>query len=255
MNIDERLKRIEKALGIEDPKLTTRIAVVQDRSASMGPLADATIGGFNEYVETLKQDDSDEAYLTLIQFNDAYNVVYDAKPVAKVPKLTQVGYRPSGMTALYDAVGRAIDELSAHDGGNSRKLVVIMTDGQENSSREYDFKQVKGMIEKYQESGDWTFVFLGAGVDEFQGQKLGILRGNTMGYGHDSHSHSVAYDGLSTATSGLRSGSSMSSQAFIEDMGGGTATAITGSGTPDVNLWVPGQDDDDDDKEEGAPVG
>lgn len=235
-SIEDRLDRVEEALF--GTKMHTSIAVIQDKSHSMTKLRDSTINGFNEYVSSLKDDKSDDASLTLIQFDTSYNVRYANKPVARVADLNVDTYVPDGMTALYDAIGRAINELSRSDGSHERKLVVIMTDGQENASREYDFDKIKALIEKKQESGNWTFVFLGAGIDEFSGRKLGIPTGNVMSYDSTPHMHTNTYSGLASATGSLRGSTSAQSKNFTSSM--------TPDSTERDDLWTPGKEADDD---------
>lgn len=213
-SIDKRLERIEEKLGI-DTKKTTRIAVVQDKSSSMGLRQDATISGFNEYVSDLVKDDSDEAFLTLIQFDTRYRVELEDVPVAKVPELDKDSYMPNGMTALYDAVGRAINELKRNLNDGDRALVVIMTDGQENSSREFSATQIRELIKDCENEGNWTFVYLGAGKEAWSGgMNLGIKQDQHVLYGGDAQSHKASYAGLSAGTRMLRSSSSMSHAAL-----------------------------------------
>lgn len=202
LTIEDRLSALEAKVGM---KKTTRIAVVQDKSSSMGARQEATISGYNEYVEDLKKDDSDEAFLTLIQFDTVYRVVENGVNVKDAITLDRDSYFPNGMTALFDAVGRAINELKRDLKKDERALVVIMTDGQENSSREFTSDQISKMIKDCENEGNWTFVFLGAGQDSWiSGNLLGLNRQQTVLYGEDAFSHGSAYTGLSTATSCLR---------------------------------------------------
>lgn len=251
-SMNERLEALEKAVfGEDDKKYVTQIAVVQDRSTSMRPLIDSTISGFNEYVESLQKDDSDEAYLTLIQFDTFYETVYSNKPIADVPKLDRNSYQVRGMTALYDAVGRAITELPRMgQSGLTRYLVVVMTDGDENSSREFSGKEVKALIEEKEATGDWTFVFLGAGVEKWVGHELGIRDANTFSYARTAPAHAQTYTGMATATSALRSSAGGQSLNFVADMDSPTTTSNS-SGS--VTLTPISKDDDEDD--EGTLVG
>lgn len=212
--IEERLAAIEAKLGTTQ---TTRVLVIQDRSGSMEDRITETISGYNEYVKTLKDDDSDEAFLTLVQFDDRYEVKEDNTPVSKVEDLSESTYVPRGMTALLDAVGRGVTTLKDKLGKNERALVVIMTDGIENYSKEWTRTKVTELIRSCEDIGRWTFVFLGAGQDAWQGgDLLGLRRAQTVHYGEDAHSHGIAYASLGTMTSQLR---------------GGVAPAMANSGT------------------------
>jgi hypothetical protein len=153
-----------------------QITVVLDRSGSMGVVRDETIKGFNEFVDGQKFAVG-EANLTLVQFDieNAYEVLFDSRPIKDVPKLTAETYVPRGGTPLNDAVGRAIDALGAKLGGVSESerpgkvIFVIVTDGQENSSKEYTAARVKDMVKHQKENYNWQFVFLGANLEAFQG--------------------------------------------------------------------------------------
>ncbi len=231
--VKKRLDRIEKELGLKSKKTqTTRILVVQDRSGSMQSRVKETISGFNEYVDDLAQDNSDEAFLTLVQFDDEYLVTEEDTPVAKVKSLNEDTFVPRGMTALLDAVGRGITDLKKRMNDDDRALVVIMTDGGENSSSEYTRDQIQKMIRDCEKEGNWTFVFLGAGTDSWSGgSMLGLRRNQGVFYGADSHSHGVAYKGLAATTTSLRSGTSMSSV----DPGLATASVMSSLGA-DVQI-------------------
>ena len=88
-------------------------------------------------------------------------------------------YRPNALTPLYDAIGRTIRNLESKKGS---KLVVIQTDGYENSSKEFSQKGIFDLISEKKKEG-WTFAFLGADIDSWKiGQQLGLDRGNVMNY-------------------------------------------------------------------------
>lgn len=252
--IEQRVAALEKQLGTK--KRTTRIVVVQDDSTSMGDRTDATINGFNEYVTDLATDDSDKAYLTLVQFNTRYKVVYKNKNVKRAPKLNRDTYHPNGMTALYDAVGRAINDLKNTLEDDERALVVIMTDGMENSSREFTQQNIQKMIRDCEEEGNWTFVFLGAGPDSWTGGRLlGINASQVINYGTDQHSHSVGYSGLAAATRGMRSGTASSAPQFgaavMDSMSEEGATVVPKQSSGEqLPLWTPGSKNGDDDGSE-----
>jgi hypothetical protein len=169
---------------------TAKIAVVLDRSGSMQRIRDATIAGFNEFVagQRLAQG---KATLLLAQFDHEYQVDYD-KPVADVPDLNADTYVPRGNTALLDAIGRTINELGASLSAMreadrpSKVVVVIITDGEENASREFERDKICEMVTHQREVYQWEFIFLGANLDAFsEGPKLGILAAASMQYSAD----------------------------------------------------------------------
>ena len=145
-----------------------------------------------------------------MQFDDRYEVKEDNTPVARVEGLSESTYVPRGMTALLDAVGRGVTDLKGKLRSNERALVVIMTDGIENYSKEYTKQRVTELIRSCEDTGRWTFVFLGAGQDSWQGgQMLGLRRAQTVHYGEDAHTHGLTYSSLGAMTSQLRGGKNL----------------------------------------------
>jgi uncharacterized protein YegL len=242
---------VEKLKARLEGTRTTRILVVQDKSGSMGDRRKETISGFNEYLEGLQEDKSDKAYLTLIQFDTSSKTVYEAMPVDKVEPLSNRTYVPMGGTALLDAVGQGLTSLERQMNEGDRALVVIMTDGEENSSWNWSRSKVQSKISELEEEDRYTFVFMGAGKNAWTGgDMLGLRRQQSVFYGESAHTHSLAYAGLSGMTSGLRGGTQMKNEASgtvtsaaIADLGG----EVEQEPTP---LWTPGSEDkqDKDDK-------
>ena len=178
----------------------TDITFILDRSGSMQSIKDDTIGGFNEFLDSQKKLPG-ECTLSLVQFDDKYEVVYENKPISKAPKLK---LEPHGMTALLDAVGRTInnvgERLSALDEDKrpDSVLMVIITDGQENSSREFNNQQIKDMIEHQTNVYNWTFVYIGANQDAFNtGTSMGIAGANTMTYAANAVGTRAFYSSIS----------------------------------------------------------
>jgi hypothetical protein len=160
---------------------TLAVHMVLDRSGSMQFCRDDTIGAFNTYVETLAKE-TPNAVLTLTLFDtQAIEDVYTAKPITKVEKLTSDTFIPRASTPLYDAVGRSIGSLSAVKA--DRKALVILTDGQENASREWTADKVKALLTEKQEKDGWLVIYLGANQDAFaEGNRFGTRSANTMPY-------------------------------------------------------------------------
>lgn len=147
----------------------TDIMLVVDRSGSMEAIRQDAMGGVNRFILD-QAEKPGEAVLTLVQFDTEYEFVHRAKPIKGVPEYVLT---PRGGTALLDAVGRAINEtgerLAAMPEANRPGLVVfvVMTDGEENSSREFRKSQIKEKISHQQDKYGWQFVFLGANQDAF----------------------------------------------------------------------------------------
>lgn len=139
------------------------VAVVLDRSGSMASIADDMVGGFNTFLAEQRSKPG-QCAVTLVQFDgqDPFEVLVDGMPLAEVTDLDRSRYVPRGNTPLLDAVGRMIAHvdarLAAHP--DEDQVVLIITDGFENASREFGYAQVADLIARREEAG-WSFVFLG----------------------------------------------------------------------------------------------
>ena len=163
----------------------TDITIIVDRSGSMESIKTDAEGGIRTFVAD-QQKQPGEATLSLIQFDTVYEEVYTAKPINDVPDYTLV---PRGGTAYLDALGRAIvmagERMKAIPEGQRPGLVVmvVVTDGEENSSKEYTHAKIKEMIQHQQDVYKWQFTFLAAGMDAFkEGQALGINAAGVCGF-------------------------------------------------------------------------
>ena len=151
---------------------STRIAIILDRSGSMQSVREATIAGFNTFIRSQREQPG-EVTVKLVQFDDQYEVVFD-KPLAAVPELTQDLFVPRGMTALFDAQGRTIvalgEELAALPESErpSRVIVMTLTDGLENASKQYGVTQIAALTQHQTDVYKWDFIFLGANQDAVQ---------------------------------------------------------------------------------------
>lgn len=188
----------------------TDITVVLDRSGSMAAVADDTIGGFNQFLLDQKRAPG-EGVLTLVQFDNEYEFVHTAKPLEEVPPLSSATFIPRGSTALLDAISRAIgqthERLAKMDESDRPGTVifVILTDGQENSSREATVDNVFARITEQQEKRGWKFIFLGANQDAIKsGARLGIGAGSSLTYAHTPRGSRDAFASTSRSVARLR---------------------------------------------------
>jgi hypothetical protein len=163
----------------------TLIAALLDRSGSMESIKSDTEGGFNALIASQRTEPG-EATVTLAQFDTEYEVVYANRPIADVPPLE---LKPRSMTALYDALGRLITdvgaELAARDVADrpGHVIVVVMTDGLENSSAEWTTESVNAAIKRQESEFSWYFVFLGANMDAVAvGAQLGFSADRSLTY-------------------------------------------------------------------------
>jgi hypothetical protein len=150
----------------------TRIAIVLDRSGSMESCKESTVSGFNEFIRT-QQELPGEAMVKLVQFDDRYETVFDMN-LKLCPELNQNTFVPRGSTALLDAQGRTIVELGRElaalpeNERPSKVIVVTLTDGLENASKEYNLERIGELIREQRDKYNWDFVFLGANQDAIQ---------------------------------------------------------------------------------------
>lgn len=169
----------------------THIVCILDRSGSMSGIINASISGFNEFLGKQKAL-PDKATITVALFDDQYEILYDNVDIKKAELLNGEVWKPRGMTALYDAIGKTINTERAKldklgDEAPSKVLVCIVTDGLENASEEYKGDEGRKLIVKLIrecETKDWNFLYLAANQDAFAvGSTFGISRGNTITYG------------------------------------------------------------------------
>jgi hypothetical protein len=148
----------------------TEIAYILDRSGSMQPMQEPAVAAFNDFIKS-QLDVPGAARLTLVQFDDAYEVPVPATPIQDVPQLTAATYTPRGRTALLDAIGRTIKETDLRitalpDVDKPGKVILaIFTDGEENASQEYTLKHIGDLIRLYRDQKGWEFLFLAANQD------------------------------------------------------------------------------------------
>ena len=146
------------------------VSFLLDETGSMHSIKEDTIGGFNEYVDTLKKDGDDIAF-SLVSFNsNGTKSRYAAESIDAMPPLTDDNYRPAAMTPLIDAsvkIIKATAKAVKKRKDNPLVLVVIQTDGHENCSRKHTAAELAALVKEKTEAG-WEFVFLGAGLDAFE---------------------------------------------------------------------------------------
>ena len=208
-------------------KADTIISVVLDMSGSMSHLAAATREGLNTYLNEQREGD-DKVLVNVTVFDSEYdwnharehkpriNTIFNLTPIEDVPQITAEHYRPDGGTPLYDAIGVVVERTEeALDGvrGNPDVLLVIITDGDNNTSTRFTREDIKALIEKKQGQG-WTPVYLGANQDAWSvSEGLGIARGSAKTYSANvAGVRDQVFKDLGTRTHAHR----MSKKAFYE---------------------------------------
>ena len=151
--------------------MKTRIhnLIILDESGSMESIKRAAINGMNETVQSIrdaqKKHDDQEHIVSLVSFNSSeIKGIYDCVPVAEVKELTDKEYVPDCCTPLYDAMGLSLNHLRAKVNDEDKVLVTIITDGEENSSSEYNSAAIKALVDSLKEKG-WVFAYIGANQD------------------------------------------------------------------------------------------
>lgn len=194
----------------------THICVVLDRSGSMESIREDTIGGFNAFVEQQKKA-SGTATLTLVQFDtqNPFEVVHSFTPIADVPGLTRDTFVPRASTPLFDAIGQTINHTEQGIAQMTdfcrpdTVIIAVITDGQENSSREFRHADILRMIEAKQKLLNWKYVFLSADLGAVQqAVQTGIAPQHTMGFAANSHGVNQAWNTLSDKLTDVRAGQS-----------------------------------------------
>jgi hypothetical protein len=178
----------------------------------MSSCQDATIKGFNDFLAQQK-DVPGEVLLTLVQFDDEYEIVYSNTKLQDAPLLDSKAFQPRGTTALLDAMGKTIVKLGeqldamAEDERPSKVIMAILTDGYENASKEYNSNQVFDLIKKYEADKGWSFVFIGANQDAIaSAAQYGISGNSSMSYTSDDKGTQHMYKCFSQAVACCRSG-------------------------------------------------
>lgn len=186
----------------------TYIAVILDRSGSMAWIKDATKEGLDVFIETQKQTPGD-ALFTLVQFDDRYEVHAWEKKLSDV----KYEYNPRGGTALLDAIGKTINDVGAslaarsEDNRPAKVMLVVVTDGEENASREFTHEKVFEMITHQRDTYSWEFVFLGANQDAIKaGTALGIHAQSSMTYSSNDVGTRAAFATLGETSTNFRGG-------------------------------------------------
>ena len=171
-------------------KELTEIIFILDESGSMGSVRNDVVGGFNTFVKDQKELPG-EAILTLVKFDTDYTKLHEGALLENVNDLNNETYRPGGMTALLDAVGKTINEVvSRHatldkDEVPAKTIMVVFTDGEENSSQEFRKLADIAKMVKERENAKWEILFMGADIDAWgEGRSMGFSKSRGVRKAH-----------------------------------------------------------------------
>jgi uncharacterized protein YegL len=189
----------------------TELVFILDRSGSMSGLESDTIGGYNSLLSKQRMEEG-IAIVTTVLFDDKFELLHDRLDIKGVSDITDKDYFVRGSTALLDAIGKTINKI-----GNVQKytkpemradkvLVIITTDGMENSSVEYSYDHIKMMIDRQKTQYGWEFIFLGANIDALAtAQRFGIDASRAANYHADTVGTHLNYSTLNKTVSKFRS--------------------------------------------------
>jgi uncharacterized protein YegL len=176
----------------------------------MHTLTKSTIDGYREFLEAQRKEPGD-ANVTCILFNQNYSILYEGVDLKSAPTLDD-RYSADGMTAMNDAIGKAIDTTGARlatmneNDRPGKVLFVIITDGEENASHEYSYNRIAEMIKHQREVYNWEFMFLGANIDvQKTASMMNIPVANTIAYAATITGTTDMYAAMNHATMSYRS--------------------------------------------------
>lgn len=145
--------------------------IILDESGSMESIKNTIIKGFNELVQTIhgieKQFPEQEHFISFVTFNSlGTKFIHLVDPAGKLSQIDDRKYCPNACTPLFDAMGFALVTLkqALTDKSNYNVLVTVLTDGEENNSKEYSVNAIKAMVEELKQE-NWTFTYIGTDHD------------------------------------------------------------------------------------------
>ncbi len=193
----------------------TEMIFIMDRSGSMQSLVSDTIGGYNSMIDKQRNEDG-EASVTTVLFDDKYDILFENTDIKKVPELTDKEYYARGMTALLDAIGKTINQVAARHSNSvdsavpAKTVVVIITDGMENASKEYNLSTIKSMVEKQKNEFGWEFVFMGANIDAISvAGSMGIDASRAANYHADGVGTAINFMAVGKMFTSVRKGNNV----------------------------------------------
>ena len=191
-------------------KNLTELVFILDKSGSMSGLEKDTIGGFNSLLDQQRKVDG-ECVITTVLFDNRYELLHDRIDIRAVQPITGKEYFVGGSTALLDAIGKTIHKIGAvqknttEDYRAEKVMFVIITDGEENASRNYSSMQIREMIQRQKERYDWEFIFLGANIDAVEtAGRFGIDADRAVDYVPDGEGTELNYRMMSETVATFR---------------------------------------------------
>jgi uncharacterized protein YegL len=200
----------------------TELVFILDKSGSMGGVESDTIGGYNSMLAKQQAVEGD-ALVTTVLFDNNHELLHDRIDIKAVSPITEREYQVGGSTALLDAIGRTIHKIgnaqknTAEDYRAEKVMFVIITDGEENASREYTSDKVKAQIERQKSRYGWEFIFLGANIDAVEtAGRFGIAPDRAVDYLADSEGTELNFKVMSAAVASFREVGAVDEACFEE---------------------------------------
>lgn len=185
---------------------------IMDRSGSMMGSEKDTIGGFNSFIQKEMKNGSNTKVTTIL-FDHEYEMLYKRKPIHQVGELTENEYWVRGSTALLDAIGKTINTLDKEI--DNKTLVVIMTDGYENASREYSKEQIKNLINNH----NWEFIYIGADIDSYtEAAKFGFKKSRIANNHKSAKGYEEAFTSVQFARDAMLCNESLDDEEWKESL-------------------------------------
>lgn len=215
---------------MSDNKTRVMVNFIQDRSGSMQATWDETLNGFKVFVENLKKgavEDNIDYLFSLTTFDTLIECPVAATEIGSVDTGALASHGPRGMTALYDAVGATLKKTEDNGIKADKYIVVIVTDGHENSSREWNKDTLQKAIESRLAAGNWTFTYLGTQPETWgDAGKIGVHSGASATY--QAHRAMAAYSVTADAARELSRSKSMGSREMLRSFSPVAARASAG---------------------------
>lgn len=231
------------AKKIKVKKLKNYVTLILDKSGSMDALKKEVVGGFNQQLTTIREENEKHGMKSLVSLVTFDNIVLKPtvwlEDVDKVAQLTPEDYIPNGMTAMLDAVGTTVQKLlklSDANDENTSFLVIVISDGQENNSKEYTGEKIAELVSSCEKTSRWTFSYIGANQNLADVSKqLHININNMMVFDANAAGYNKMSSGLASATAG-----------YYRSRAAG-ATAVNNLFDPDADAKVKLKDSNDKD--------
>jgi hypothetical protein len=168
-------------------KTTTHYVLIMDASGSMSNARKETLNAINEQIENCRiisrEMEGQSIRISLSLFNSNVQKIYANQEPQRTYLLHVNDYRPDGYTALLDAVGMSIKDTEAIIKPGDDVIMLILTDGQENASQFFTFRQIAQEIERLKATEKWTFSFMGADIDAWDlASRLNIERNEVVSF-------------------------------------------------------------------------